>query len=270
MVLEDLVRVYDSYLESKLAVVETGEKPFWGSLGVDGFIPIAGLSNKELLNLRKEILLGKILQKLRDLPPEAVKKVETRVDHPVLAGIFYDTPSDISPKELSEKRLYDWGTINHAVNLLKPLVLLCAIERHPEVADLLEEDSAYFPHRLFARQRERPATIADVEMEIAAAIPEVYSEEMVAALDRLGEFISNPMNLTSATFSDAKRLGKFTLYSCGRDAPQWNISKDGLEEFERVYGELDLKREAYHALLEVTNLVGSNASSKNKKMIITH
>lgn len=154
--------------------------------------PSEGLELKRFIPYRREILLEKLFQRASrlSLDTDLLSKVSMTVSEPILDVLLpYAVNGVIREGARSDLNESVPEMLSHHFNLLRPILLLDILDKYPQTAQRLQEDSAYDPARLFPPHPKRLSPKKAFEKELARTIVSLYPSEVVELLDKIKEYV---------------------------------------------------------------------------------
>ena len=179
------------------------------------------------------------LTKFKRKNPQLLEKVVGRVTSPLIAEISPDTTKEAYINRLITEYLTDNSSrvnSSRVYPIVRALAFLELMKLHPEKADALAPDSAFSPNKMFREPRVR---LADIEAEVAEVLPTLYSNDLVARVSRINEFVKD---LGTQSDGFERNLGKYRPLRF-----KW---REGASEaaLDELYGSIAVKKDIYETI----------------------
>ena len=269
--LEGIIQHYKEQVEEVIKVVEAGDKYTFDSQNFyrSWFV-------KEIdFNVRVKGAFSLIYDTLQSIKAEdetLLSRLSEKVRNPVLDEAFKfldgSDGSDSEKERFVNELSQDYQpTSRHGFNMkliapLRALFFLEVMKHHPEKVDQVRSDSMYIIHRLFRGERKKsPSEVTrEVEEDIAATLPTLYSERLQELVPRINEFIERGNYGFAGSVSKNQKLGKYTLCQGFR-------FREGVSEksFDELFSDEDTKREIMYTLAECLILTSQSAQQHGRR-----
>lgn len=215
--------------------------------------------------VRKKVLIPKLYQKIVSLDASTLDVVRKEVKDKLLDETFtwFSYNGGVEHSSLDEfVKNFDPHKRIKTIQLttfIKPLVLLEVLIQNPEVAEKLEEDSSYHPHKLFPVKipRKNAKKISDeyiktVERKIAEDLLPLFSTKLIALMSHIRKYLIRMPNYSSIN----QTLGKYAITESSY--VRWvDISDKSEKELDELYNNPDVKREVYTTLINCMRSAGN-------------
>lgn len=255
--LERIISHYAPLAAEAIAVIESGQQYkftnstewfFWDKDVTARIQAIFSMMYDTVANLRRQ-------------NPSLLSKIGAKAANPVIDDVIAfvaEEEFDNSKQRFIEKlagihtptgRGVHMKTISH----IRTYLFLEALNRHPDMAERIDETSAYFPHRLFV-EKTRTISMADVEREIAAVLPTLYSPKLIEIISRMREFIETPG-------AGGERFGDYVSYPGFR----W-IKGANPVHLDIMLRQQDVKHEIFYTLADCLAVTQQTAKERQKKV----
>jgi len=221
----------------------------------------------EIIEVRQRIMAGELYDAIQNAQPIDLDNFLPSVDDPMLTaaiswlslrGGLKQADRDTFMEQFDPQK---YGILRSVRSYHRPLVLLQLVRQHPELIGRLEENSGYFPHRLFQTKPLPKKTLeTQITSEIAAELPAVFSEELLNVLPGISEFIAD----RTPSETDWK-LGPYRIPASQTHCAFLTQDEAAVDTIKTLYGSLEIKREIFHTLLTAFRITGHACRARSGK-----
>lgn len=255
--LDKIISHYKPLVEKKVGAIQSGKFYHYYHVNSPWLIEDADIDSimRAVFDMMYETL-----NELRQQDATLFPRIAANVRHTVIDDVvdFVEKEEDFgSAKERFIERLFDLhkpekGKAGAQMKIFPPImayIFLEVLRRNPEKRSVVYEDSVYFPHRLFLAA----TPTSDVEREIAAVIPTMYSINLLNVVGAINN------HMEPGTSCTALRLGKYISYP----PVVWKQSANA-KELDMILSPPEVKKEIYNTLAECFFLIVRTARTGRK------
>ena len=177
-----------------------------------------------------------------DIIVDLVPKSSEELDKIIYAYQYTSNEDDFVSKlnegrEESNKMGYDF---------FRSLLLLKILEKHPDKANEVQENSIFFPQRLFVSHKLAKDKKKQQEIELASSILEIFSSDMVDRITKYNNLVNKSVRGDNwENFRESKYASMFKRNDECTD-----------EEISRLYDTISVKRDIIKTLYDSLSVFG--------------
>ncbi len=249
--LSDLRRVYERCLGSAKELVRSGQPASIQTLFREPEMTVtkgksAGAATQKERDARGHCLLAMLHDAMSTLDRETLQKVFTAVEDDIFRGVQAWLAGKAKLDEFTAEQFAEQFPVNEYVyarslpTMVRPILLLRLVGADPQLADSVEEDAAYYPHRLFVLRSKQPSLrklLAELDLEFSAIVLDSFTDSLqgVSAIEPCIQPDDRP--------NKYKDFGKFNLPEHVRLCWTAQAHQSGADALTEAFEGTEFKRE---------------------------